>query len=35
MPKNKTVFEDCDVLVVAVVWPVLVLLLKLDTGGEI
>ena len=32
---KKTIFEDCDVLVVGGVWQELALLLKLDTGEEI
>ena len=35
MPKNKTIFEDCDVLVVGEGWLELELPLKLDIGEEI
>jgi len=35
MGKIKTVYEDCDILVVGGVWLVLELHLKPDTGAEI
>ena len=35
MPKNKTVYEDCDILVVGGGWQELEQLLKPDIGDEI